>query len=102
MTTDAPPAPLDQQRLHFPPAIGGALGAIRDVAVPLLIGVVVGGSRSSASAIGLGLAGAIIAAVVGIVRWRATSYRVTDRALHFRSGVFSPDETVVPLARIQA
>jgi putative membrane protein len=102
MTTEAPPAPLGEQRLHFAAAIGEALGAIRDVAFPLLVGVVVGGSRSSASAIGLGLAGAIIAAVLGIARWRATAYRVTDRALHFRSGVFSPDETVVPLARIQA
>ncbi|HWI75060.1 MAG TPA: PH domain-containing protein, partial [Baekduia sp.] len=102
MTTEAPPSVSGPRRLHFAAAIGEALGAIRDVAFPLLIGVVVGGSRSSASAILLGLAGAVIAAVIGIVRWQATTYRVTDRALHFRSGVFSPDETVVPLARIQA
>ena len=53
-------------------------------------------------AIGFGLLGVIAAAAIGIARWQATTYRVDDRALHFRSGVFSPDETVVPLERIQA
>jgi putative membrane protein len=99
----APPsAPIGPQRLHIAAAVGEALGAVRDVAVPLLIGVFVGGNRSSTSAIAIGLAGALVAAVIGTIRWRATSYAVTDRALHFTSGVFSPDETVVPLARVQA
>jgi putative membrane protein len=94
MTTDA-------RRLHVAAAIGEALGAVRDVAVPLLIGIFAGG-RSSLSAVLIGLAGAVVAAIIGIARWRATSYRVAGGAIHFRSGVFSPDETVVPLARIQA
>ena len=91
----------DSRRLHIAAAIGEALGAVRDVAVPLLIGIFAGG-RSSLSAVLIGLAGAVVAAVIGIARWRATSYAVAGGALHFRSGVFSPDETVVPLARIQA
>src|SRR3954467_5349667 len=101
MTSDVA-APVGPQRLHVAAAVGEALGAIRDVALPLLIGLVVGGTHSSLSAIGLGLLGAIVAAVIGTLRWQATSYAVTDRALHFKSGVSSPDETVVPLARIQA
>lgn len=101
MTSDVA-VPVGPQRLHVAAAVGEALGAIRDVALPLLIGLVVGGTHSSLSAIGLGLLGAIVAAVIGTLRWQATSYAVTDRALHFKSGVFSPDETVVPLARIQA
>jgi putative membrane protein len=96
---EPPPSP---QRLHVAAAVGEALGAIRDVALPLLLGLVVGGTHSSARAIGLGLAGAVIAAVIGTLRWQATAYVVTDRALHFKSGVFSPDETVVPLQRVQA
>src|SRR5262249_11866270 len=56
----------------------------------------------STSAVVIGLLGALGAAVIGTIRWQATSYAVTDRALHFKTGVFSPDETVVPLARIQA
>jgi putative membrane protein len=101
MTSDVAPA-IDPQRLHFAAAVGEALGALRDVAVPLLIGLVVGGTGSSTSAVVIGLLGALGAAVIGTIRWRATSYAVTDRALHFKTGVFSPDETVVPLARIQA
>jgi putative membrane protein len=92
----------EPQRLHFAAAIGEAVSAIREVALPLLFGIVVGGSTSSGRAVLFGLGGAVLAAVLGIVRWQATTYTVTDRALHFRSGVFSPDETVVPLPRIQA
>ncbi|WP_445148108.1 PH domain-containing protein [Baekduia sp. Peel2402] len=91
-----------EQRLHFAAAIGEAVGALRDVALPLLIGLVIGGTSSSGMAIALGLGGATLAAIVGTIRWRATSYEVYNNALRFRSGVFSPDETVVPVARIQA
>jgi putative membrane protein len=93
---------IDTRRLHVAAAVGEAVGAIRDVALPLIIGLVAGGTRSSTSAIAFGLIGAVAAAVIGYARWQATTYRVTERALHFRSGVLSPDETVVPLERIQA
>jgi putative membrane protein len=92
----------DPRRLHVAAAIEQAVRALADVAVPLVIGLVAGGRRSSASAILLGVAGVGAAAAIGIARWRATTYRISDRALHFRSGVFSPDETVVPLDRVQA
>jgi putative membrane protein len=92
----------EARRLHVAAAIHEAVHALSDVAVPLLIGLVAGGRHSSLSAILLGLAGVGAAAAIGITRWQATTYRVTDRALHFRSGVFSPDETVVPIDRVQA
>src|ERR1700712_3255237 len=93
---------IDTRRLHVAAAVGEAVGALRDVAVPLIIGLVAGGTRSSSSALIFGVLGALAAAVLGYVRWQGTPYRVPERALHFRSGVFSPDETVVPLERIQA
>ncbi|HEV7752928.1 MAG TPA: PH domain-containing protein [Baekduia sp.] len=92
----------ETHRLHVAAAIEQAIKALSDVAVPLLIGLVAGGRHSSFSAILFGLLGVGAAAAIGIARWQATTYRVTDRALHFRSGVFSPDETVVPIDRIQA
>ncbi|HMJ33853.1 MAG TPA: PH domain-containing protein [Baekduia sp.] len=92
----------EPHRLHVAAAIDEAVRALADVAVPLLIGLVAGGTRSSFSAILFGLLGVGAAAAIGITRWRATTYRISDRALHFRSGVFSPDETVVPLDRVQA
>lgn len=96
MSSDAP------RRLHVAAAVHEAVRGLSDIALPLIIGLVAGGRSSSLHAIGLGLLGVIAAAAIGIARWQATSYRVDGRALHFRSGVFSPDETVVPLERIQA
>jgi putative membrane protein len=92
----------DTRRLHVAAAVHEAFKGLGDIALPLIIGLVAGGTRSSTSAIAFGLLGAVIALVIGITRWRTTTYAVSDRALHFRSGVFSPDETVVPLERIQA
>jgi len=91
-----------ERRLHVAAAVDEAFRGLKDLALPLIIGLVAGGTRSSFSAIAFGLAGVAAALVIGISRWQATAYAVTDRALHFRSGVFSPDETVVPLDRIQA
>jgi putative membrane protein len=39
---------------------------------------------------------------IGFARWQSTRYWVADRALYFRSGVFSPDTQVVPIGRIAA
>src|SRR3954471_510904 len=96
MTSEGP------HRLHVAAAVDEALRGLGDIALPLLIGIVAGGTRSSGSALVFGLLGVVAALAIGIARWRATAYMVTDRALHFRSGVFSPDETVAPLERIQA
>jgi putative membrane protein len=96
MSSDGP------QRLHIAAAVSHAIRGLSDIALPLIIGLVAGGRSSSLHAIGFGLLGVLAAAAIGIARWQATTYRVDDRALHFRSGVFSPDETVVPLERIQA
>ena len=96
MTSDGP------QRLHVAAAVHEAVRGLSDIALPLIIGLVAGGRSSSFHAIAFGLLGVVAAAAIGITRWRMTTYRVDDRALHFRSGVFSPDETVVPLERIQA
>jgi len=91
------------RRLHVAAAVAGAVLALRGLAFPLLAVVFVGGSGG-----GLGRAatfaalGAAFSLAMGIVRWRATSYQLASGALRLRSGVFSPDDTVVPVARIQA
>jgi putative membrane protein len=92
----------ETHRLHVAAAIAHAVRALADLAVPLLFGLFAGSRHSSFGGILFGVAGVVAAGAIGITRWRTTTYRVTDRALHFRSGVFSPDETVVPLDRVQA
>jgi putative membrane protein len=69
--------------------------------VGLLVGGGAGGMPPLAGAM-LALGGVAVAAAVGYVRWRHTTYSVAGEALHFRHGVISPDETSVPLGRIQA
>lgn len=90
------------RRLHIAAAFTHALRALRELAIPIVIGVVAGGRSLGTGSLVVGLGGAAVSAVIGYVRWRTTTYRITGRALHFRSGVFSPDETVVPIDRIQS
>jgi putative membrane protein len=80
MSADGP------QRLHVAAAVHEAVRGLSDIALPLIIGLVAGGRSSSLHAIGFGLLGVIAAAAIGIARWQATTFRVDDRALHFRSG----------------
>jgi putative membrane protein len=98
MTTE----PFPTRRLHVAAAFAEALTALRDVAFPLVISFVVSGPKTSTGGMIFGVVGAIVAAILGYTRWRATTYFVSDSALHYTSGVFSPDDTVVPIARVQA
>jgi len=92
-------------RLHPAAIVLGTLGALREAALPALLALVLGvgaGGPDPLTALLLGLAGVVAAAVVGVLRWRSTTYLVSGGTLRHRSGVVSPDDTVVPLGRIQA
>ena len=91
------------RRLHVAAAATNAVLALRGLAFPLVAVVFVGGSGGGlVRAASFAALGALFALATGIVTWRATSYQLTNGALRLRSGVFSPDDTVVPVARIQA
>ncbi len=91
------------RRLHVAAAVVSAVLALRGLAFPLVAVVFVGGSGGGlARAATFAGLGALFSLATGIVSWRATSYQLMSGALRLRSGVFSPDDTVVPVARIQA
>ena len=91
------------RRLHFAAAVSGAVVALRGIAFPLVVAVLVGGSGGGMGrALIFGALGVLFALGTGVVGWRTTSYSVAGGALRFQSGVLSPDETVVPVARVQA
>ena len=95
MTSEAP------RRLHGAAIVVQAVGsALQLVGGLLLVAIVRGTTPGSAAAFALLGIGASV--VMGYVRWRATTYWLDDVALHYRSGVFTPDEKVVPRARVQA
>jgi putative membrane protein len=101
-----PHAALSRPRhLHPAEILLAALENLREILIAAVVGLLVGGGAGGMpplAGVMLALGGVVVAAVVGYVRWRHTTYSVAGEALHFRRGVISPDETSVPLARIQA
>lgn len=95
---------LTPRRLHPAGAVLSALDDVRNALFSVVV-VVVLGSRSGSFgtiAVMLGVVGTALAVTVGYARWRAESYEIADGAIRHRSGVISPDETVVPLARVHS
>lgn len=66
----------------------------------MLVAIVRGGTPGTAAL--FALAGIAAGLLMGLFGWRSTTYWLDDVALHYRSGVFTPDERVVPRARVQA
>lgn len=90
-----------ERRLHPAAFLVHALGGLRDVIVPLILALFAG-ARSPGTGTLIALAAVAMSLVIGYARWQSTRYWVAEGALHFRSGVFSPDTQVVPIARIAA
>ncbi len=89
-------------RLHYAAAVAHGLRSLRDAAVPLLIAVFAGGGGGGMLSLGIAVVGVVVTFALGIARWQTTTYTITPGALHYRSGLLSPDDVVVPIERIQA
>jgi putative membrane protein len=90
-------------RLHYAAAVSHGLRSLRDAAVPLLIAIFAGGGGSGGMfSLGIAVVGVMVSFALGIARWQTTTYTITPGALHYRSGLISPDDVVVPIERIQA
>jgi putative membrane protein len=93
------------RRLHPAEIVMAALDNVREILFAAVVGLIVGGGAggmSSLLGLALGIGGVALALGAGYVRWSNTTYRVTGGALHFRRGVLTPDETTIPIARIEA
>ena len=93
------------RRLHPAEIVLAAVDNLREIVLAAVVGLLVGsgsGGMSPVLALAIGLGGVALALATGYVRWTSTTYRVAGGALHFRRGVLSPDETTIPIARIQA
>src|SRR5919112_3288758 len=96
MTSDLQPRHLHPAAI-FVEAVSASLRLVTSVVLVAFLG---GGSAPTALI--LGVLGIAISVVVARVSWRRTTYWIDDVALHLRSGVFTPDERIVPRARVQA
>lgn len=95
---------LAPRRLHPAGALLSALDDVRNALFSIVVLVVLG-SRSGnfgTLAVLFGVVGAAVAVLVGYLRWHAERYEIADGAIRHRSGIVSPDETVVPLARVHS
>ena len=94
MTSEAP------RRLHYAAIVAdGVRSGLQLAGSILVIAIVQGGTPGLAAA--MALAGIGLGTAVSWIDWRAKTYWLDDIALHYRSGVFTPDEKVVPRARVQ-
>jgi putative membrane protein len=96
MTSDPQPRHLHPAAIAVE-AVSASLRLVASVVVVALLG-----GRSALTALVLGAIGIAISVVIARVSWRRTTYWIDDVALHLRSGVFTPDERIVPRARVQA
>jgi putative membrane protein len=94
-------AGVPPRHLHVAEVFLAALDNLRQMLVGALV-VLIAGGRSPGFGLVLGVIGLVIAVGAGYVRWSHTTYWVSGRALHFRTGVLSPDDTSIPVGRIQA
>lgn len=101
---DSPGPVLGPRRLHRAGIVVAALSSLREILIVIVLGIVVraGSGGTSASALLFTVGGAVLAIVLGSVRWMSEWYEVDGGALRHRHGVISPDETAIPLPRIQA
>jgi putative membrane protein len=93
------------RRLHPAEIVLAALDNVREILLAAVVGLIVGGGAGGMSSLMgflVAVGGVALAAAAGYVRWMNTTYRVAGGALHFRRGVLTPDETTIPIARIQA
>jgi putative membrane protein len=98
--------PLSQpRRLHPAEIVLAALENLREILIAAVVGLLIGGGAGGMPPLAglmFALAGVAAAAVLGYVRWANTTYWVASEALHLRRGLISPDDTSVPLGRVQA
>jgi putative membrane protein len=95
-------AGIPPRRLHFAEVFLATLDNVREMLVGFVVVLIAGGGWSPGVGFVLALIGLALALVAGYVRWNNTTYWVSGLALHFRTGVLSPDDTSIPLGRIQA
>jgi putative membrane protein len=96
MTSDPQPRHLHPAAIAVE-AVSSSLRLVLSVAVVVLLG---GGSPVTVLVVGV--VGIAVTLATARVRWRHTTYWIDEVALHLRSGVFTPDERIVPRSRVQA
>ncbi len=95
MTSEAP------RRLHHAAVVVDGLRSTMQLFAGVILVAIVRGTAPGLTIL-LALGGIAAGLGIGYARWRKTGYWMADGALHYRSGLFTPDEKIVPAARVQS
>ncbi len=91
----------EPERLHPAAWLVETLASLREALLPAVVAFLVNGASVNAAGL-IGLLAVGASALLGWLRWSRTSFWIEDDALQYRSGILSPDQRAVPLARIAA
>jgi putative membrane protein len=89
------------RRLHHAAVVVEGLRSTMQLFAGVILVAVVRGTPLGFTFL-LALGGIAAGLGLGYARWRRTVYWMQDEALHYRSGLFTPDEKIVPRARVQS
>ena len=98
----------EPRRLHPAGILVLAVDALRDAAVPMLVVAAValagGGLDADAlrQALVLAVAGAVVAAIAGLVTWSTTTWFLTPETVRLRTGWLAKRAVDIPLTRVQS
>jgi putative membrane protein len=100
MTSEAAPA-TEARRLHVAAVGAEALDALRSLALPLIVVVLVGGGGLGRIA-AYGALGLVVSVGMAWVQWTSTRWYLDGESVRLRSGVLSERVVTIPLERVQS
>lgn len=102
-TPDAPPAPDDDwQRLAGWTAVVSPISTLRQAIIPVVVGAFGAGQANPLIGLLVAVGIAAVAAVIGLIPWLTTTYRVTPTHLEVRKGLLNRTTLTARLDRVRS
>lgn len=102
-TPQQPPAPEDEwQRLAGWTAVVSPISTLRQAVVPVAVGAFGAGQANPLIGLLVAVGIAMVAAVIGLIPWLTTTYRVTPTHLEVRKGLLNRTTLTARLDRVRS
>lgn len=102
-TSQQPPAPEDEwQRLAGWTAVVSPISTLRQAVVPVAVGAFGAGQANPLIGLLVAVGIAMVAAVIGLIPWLTTTYRVTPTHLEVRKGLLNRTTLTARLDRVRS
>ncbi|MBC7276817.1 PH domain-containing protein [Nocardioides sp.] len=102
-TPPQPPAPEDEwQRLAGWTAVVSPISTLRQAVIPVAVGAFGAGQANPLIGLLVAVGIAVVAAVIGLIPWLTTTYRVTPTHLEVRKGLLNRTTLTARLDRVRS